>query len=77
MFSSLNCLLQSSSSSSFFLNLFVRLLHSLKCVFPNITLDLLNERTGEEFKVNGQRVESYLGESLHNTKVTFNLHEFS
>ena len=39
-------------------------------VYPYATVDLLDERTGREFKVNGQRVKQYWGESVARMKIT-------
>lgn len=46
-------------------------------VYRHRIVELLNERTGEEFKVNGQRVKDYHGESLHNTRINLDLQEYS
>ncbi|KAL5569350.1 hypothetical protein UlMin_025925 [Ulmus minor] len=39
-------------------------------VHPFGAFDLLDERTGREFKVNGQRVKQYWGESVARMKIT-------
>ena len=39
-------------------------------VYPYGAVDLLDEKTGCEFKVNGQRVKQYWGESLAMMKIT-------
>lgn len=44
-------------------------------VYPHGVVYLLNERTREEFKVNGQRVKAYYSESLHNTRITLDFQE--
>ena len=36
-------------------------------------VDLLDEKTGRKFKVNGQQVKQYWGESLARIKITTNL----
>lgn len=40
-------------------------------------MDLLNEKIGESFKVNGQRVKVYHGESLDNERITIDLMEYT
>ncbi|KAL5573356.1 hypothetical protein UlMin_022953 [Ulmus minor] len=42
-------------------------------VHPYGVVDLLDERTGREFKVNGQRVKQYWGESVARMKITTTL----
>ncbi|KAL5576849.1 hypothetical protein UlMin_018548 [Ulmus minor] len=42
-------------------------------VYPYGAVDLLDEKTGREFKVNGQRVKQYWGESLIRIKITTTL----
>ncbi|KAL5542735.1 hypothetical protein UlMin_010445 [Ulmus minor] len=42
-------------------------------VYPYGAVDLLDEKTGWEFKVNEQRVKQYWGESLTRTKITTSL----
>ena len=39
-------------------------------VYPYGAVDLLDERSGLEFKVNGQRVKQYWGESMARMKIT-------
>ncbi|KAL5580562.1 hypothetical protein UlMin_013004 [Ulmus minor] len=39
-------------------------------VYPYGAVDLLDERTGREFKVNGQRVKQYWGEFVARMKIT-------
>ncbi|KAL5580056.1 hypothetical protein UlMin_012498 [Ulmus minor] len=39
-------------------------------VHPYGAVDLLDERTGREFKVNGQRMKQYWGESVAKMKIT-------
>ncbi|KAL5564122.1 hypothetical protein UlMin_027286 [Ulmus minor] len=39
-------------------------------VYPYGAVDLLDERTGHKFKVNGQRVKQYWGESVARMKIT-------
>ncbi|KAL5550314.1 hypothetical protein UlMin_000490 [Ulmus minor] len=39
-------------------------------VYPYGAVDLLDERTGREFKVNGQGVKQYWGESVARMKIT-------
>ena len=39
-------------------------------VYPYGAVDLLDERLGHEFKVNGQRVKQYWGESVARMKIT-------
>lgn len=46
-------------------------------VYPHREVYLLNKIIREEFKVNEQRVKAYHGESLHNTRITLDLHESS
>lgn len=46
-------------------------------VYPHGVVDLLDEKTGEEFKVNEKRVKTYLGESSNNTRFTMDLQESS
>ena len=42
-------------------------------VYPYGVVDLLDEKTGCEFKVNGPRVKQYWGESLARMKITTTL----
>ena len=42
-------------------------------VHPFGAVNLLDEKTGREFKVNGQRVKQYWGESLARIKITTTL----
>lgn len=46
-------------------------------IYSNGAINLLNERIGEGFHVNGQRVKSYLGEPFPNTMVTLDLNKLS
>ena len=39
-------------------------------VYPYGAVDFLDEKTGKEFKVNGQRVKQYWGESVARMKIT-------
>lgn len=42
-------------------------------VYPYGAVDLLDEKSGREFKVNGQRVKHYWGESVARMKLTMDL----
>ena len=44
-------------------------------VYPYGAVDLLDEKTCQEFKVNGQRVKHYWGEPLARMKVTTTLED--
>lgn len=46
-------------------------------VYPHGEVDLLNERTWEEFKMNGKMVKAYHDESFHNTRINLDLQEYS
>ena len=44
-------------------------------IYPHEAVDLLNEKTGQTFKVNGHRVKVYHGESSNNTRTTMLLQD--
>jgi ribosomal protein S16 len=39
-------------------------------IYPHGAVELLNEKSGEKFKVNGQRVKTYFGDPSNNTRGT-------